>query len=194
MARTEQIPHSGNAAASIHPKPTTRAYGSTKVCSSSQRRAEVIDWVNEGSVVINDSLETHITYFPKYEVTASRLQSIKDAIQELAELKEDWDDEGAPAINRSCLILAQKFIENLEYLITKYNSEECLCLPSVAPTKNGGLQLFWYPGEKQTAISFLPERTLIKVEDKSIGFPLMRRDVTLDEALVIAASVMRDSM
>jgi len=64
----------------------------------------------------------------------------KDKIRELGQLKENWDSEGAPRLDRKILQAAAEFVDSLPGHIAPR--------PMIVPLSSGGLQFEWHNGEQ----------------------------------------------
>lgn len=68
---------------------------------------------------------------------------------EMADLKENWDSEGARPVDPACIVRAARALVELH--------ERCGPLPSVVPTREGGVQLEWEDERGYAEVEFLPD-------------------------------------
>ncbi len=82
------------------------------------------------------------------------LSTIQLEIQNLNDLGEDWDLEGAKAVENKCIKRALSFVESLES--KNVDTIRIWNIPSVTALLNGGVQLYWYTKSGQTYLNFQP--------------------------------------
>jgi hypothetical protein len=110
-------------------------------------------------------------------------------IGSLTSLKEGWNDEGAPPIDRSSILWARNFVQQLASIAVKQNLTG-ECAPAVFPTIEGGVKLFWNSKEHQVALVFHPGESAVEVIEKSPRHAASHRALTADEAGDIAIRAM----
>ena len=69
----------------------------------------------------------------------------KITLDKLRALKEDWDNDGAPAISEDAIALAEVILNTPGQAV---------------PTRQGGVQIEWYVGSSEVAIVITPEGTI----------------------------------
>ena len=77
-------------------------------------------------------------------------------VEEFRKLDADWDDNNAASIKPVLVTIAQTFITHLASNLF-LASHELLWMPSVFPTREGGIELYWNRMDDQRAITFLPD-------------------------------------
>lgn len=110
-------------------------------------------------------------------------------IQELAVLEEDWNEEGAPVIDRGSIQQAHLFLKQLACEASDTNGE--WDLPSVYPTVDGGVQLYWNKADSQIALTFRPQERGIDYLMKKRGEPAQRRSLLIQDAVAEALRAIR---
>ena len=123
------------------------------------------------------------------QIKHDQLAGVSNDISVLADLEDDWDAEGASAVNVTCIAEAKSFITLLECEATNERSE--WILPTVNPTVDGGLQLYWFTPWGQTAITFRSGRQEVEVQRKQLNETGEFRSVPVTEAVKIAVRAMR---
>lgn len=84
------------------------------------------------------------------------LSTIQQDIQNLSELEDDWDLEGAKAVEYGCIKRSLHFIESLES--QNVDTIRLWNMPSVTALLDGGVQLYWYTKSGQTYLNFQPSK------------------------------------
>lgn len=113
-------------------------------------------------------------------------------IEQFTALQPDWNDEGAPAIDRAVIIHVRKFVNYLDCLLIENNITGDRA-PAVFPTIDGGVRLYWKLDGRQFALTFHPGANGIDAMEKFADTQATHRMVTEDEAGAIAIEVMRPS-
>ena len=154
-----------------------------------ERWREMTAWVRSGGAIVVIGPEAE--YASGGPLTANPLlQEVHDEIGQLASLEEDWNDEGASAIDRASILHAQKFVVWLAS--QSFGQHGIKAIPSVFPTIDGGVQLYWSLPKKQVALTFRPKRHDIDYAVKESGEPSSRNYVPIEQAGEIALRVMHD--
>lgn len=83
------------------------------------------------------------------ETSPPWIHEVNARIAHLRRLKENWDGEGAPAIDYECCMRSIVFLLN-----TAANETPA---PQIVPTSSGGLQLEWHEADIDLEIRFSPE-------------------------------------
>lgn len=122
-------------------------------------------------------------------IVAPRLRSIAAAVSNLSILEEDWNDEGAAVIDRDCINRVQDFIRLLARAAP--GQDLTWSLPSVYPSVNGGVQLYWNQNALQTLIEFNPGLNQVRCTTKETGKPSDPNHMSLDEAVTVALQALR---
>lgn len=113
--------------------------------------------------IVFPSLEWHSSemteaFSPETEVTNIRSygQFIRASqkIGRYAKYPENWDSYGAKVINKDCIIMSTKIIEQLIDLKSSITFE--VPTPFVAPLSTGGVQMEWEHGDRYLEISINP--------------------------------------
>ncbi len=119
------------------------------------------------------------------------LRELYEEFKEIADLEDDWNAENAPAIDKQCLRRAHFFVGQLagaEYDLTNQRN-----LPSVSPTVDGGVQLYWNIDNRQLAVTFRPNGNGIEYLLKKRGESAQRRSLMLNDAIAKVLQTMRDA-
>lgn len=122
----------------------------------------------------------------------SCLNEIRDEIIKLAALEENWNDEGAPVIDRACILRSQKFIG---WLASEMAGQKVLeeCAPSVFPTIEGGVELYWNTNSCQKTLAFRPGIKTIEFRGKMLGKSPTCDSLSETEAATVALLAMREA-
>lgn len=102
-------------------------------------------------------------------------------LDELAQLEPGWDDEGAPAINDSCIGRARSILRRL-----RAGNRRDLPPPEVFPTVDGGVRLYWHQPYHQFPLLFRPECAQVEIAEKLRGRQPTQQCVTEENAEAIA--------
>jgi hypothetical protein len=160
-----------------------------QTASQLERWREMTEWVAQdgGSVIFNEEAN---------HITGDTNPCLNEALQEigrLASLEEDWNDEGAPVIDRACILRAQKFVQWLacEAAEQRLTGD---CAPAIFPSLGGGVKLYWKANGRQVALTFHAGRNTIEVMEKALGAMASHRAVTENEAGAIALEVMCEAV
>lgn len=119
------------------------------------------------------------------------LRELYDEINALASLEDDWNAEDAPVIDKRSLHRAQSFVGQLAGAEYELNSERDL--PSVSPTVDGGVQLYWNIDNRQLALTFRPGRNGVEYLLKKQGELAQRRSLMVNDAIAKVLQTMRDA-
>ena len=150
---------------------------------------KTIDWVNQsGSVTLFYEEAKYIN-----GDSNPCLQETLADIGGLTALQEDWDDEGAPEIDRASILRAKKFVQWLACAATEHKLLED-CGPAVFPTIDGGVKLYWKVRRRQIALIFRRGQNLIEIVEKALGEVDSRKSVSENEAGEIAITAMREAV
>ncbi len=152
-----------------------------------ERWREMTAWVDQmgGAVIINE-VATQIR-----QDSNLCLHETLAEIMQLASLEENWNDEGAPAVDRDCIHRARDFVQRLACQVDQRLLMEDDFAPAVFPDIDGGVNLYWKAHGRQTALAFRPGQRLIDVMEKSQGMASSYRAVSEDEVGAIALRAMR---
>ena len=110
----------------------------------------------------------------------------------LTSLEEDWNDEGAPVIDRDCILRARNFVQRLIRQVDPQLLTEDTYAPTVFPAVDGGVNLYWKANGRQTALAFRPGQRLIEAMEKAQGLASSHRAVSENEAATIALEAMHE--
>ena len=112
-------------------------------------------------------------------------------ISNLASLEEDWNDEGAKAIDRTSILRAIKFVQWLSCIATGQGLSGNLD-PAVFPAIDGGIRLYWKTANRQLSLTFNPGQTPMIVTEKVVGKNATNQETCENEAGNLAIEVMRE--
>lgn len=120
-------------------------------------------------------------------------QPMLEEIKQLASLEEDWNDEGAVAINRASRLRAQKFVQ---WLVCEAKEQQLTgdCAPAIFPTINGGVKLYWKAKGRQVALTFSPGQDTIDVVERALGAASTHQSLSENTAGAVALEAMRQAM
>lgn len=113
-----------------------------------------------------------------------------EEVLKLAELKDNWNDEGAPLIDRACILRACRLILWLRCEI-KDDSLSTDSLPEIFPTIEGGLEFYWKAQGRMIALTMHPGKTSITLREKAIGEPALFHNFPVADAAEKALQIMR---
>lgn len=114
---------------------------------------------------------------------------LHEEIGQLAELEEDWNDEGAPPIDTLILTQTQKFVQRLACELVEQTVSE-KNLPDISPMIDGGVRLYWRPNGNQFSLLFRPHRDEIEIREKLRGAASSHRWISEEEAERIALQML----
>lgn len=117
------------------------------------------------------------------------LPELYTEIAELRNIEEDWNGEGAPVTDIESIERAEAFLKALA--CEGSVQTEQWHLPSVFPTIDGGVQLYWNKKDGQIAMSFRPDRHGIDYRNKLLGAPSQRQYLSEEEAIQYALRAIR---
>ena len=113
-------------------------------------------------------------------------------IDSLAALEDNWNDEGAPIIDRGAILRARKFVIWLGWQMNDQPLTS-ICEPTVFPTIEGGVKLYWLTSHRQTSLTFRPDCKAIDVVEKEVGKNAGHRELSENETGPIALKIMREA-
>jgi hypothetical protein len=116
------------------------------------------------------------------------LRSVEEEIERLAGLEEDWDEEGALAVNQDCVHRARTFVRQLD--CQESTPDTVPVLPSVYASVDGGVQLYWFTERGQTSLTFRPGVLAIDIQEKERNSPASHHSAGVEEAIQIALRAM----
>jgi hypothetical protein len=152
-----------------------------------ERWREVTAWLAEdGAVLIINEEARHII-----EVENPCLKETLEEIRQSTALEADWNDEGAPVIDRAVILWVTKFVQWLECIAAEQHFTGD-CAPAVFPTIDGGVKLYWKVRERQVALAFHPDQDSIDIMEKTLGAPATHRAVAENEAGAVALEAMSE--
>lgn len=127
-----------------------------------------------------------ITHVPGYTQTL-------EEIQNLAVLEPDWNDEGAPAINPVCIQRAQTLLHKIGCGILA--QERTWPTPSVFPTIQGGVHLYWASeAGQQFLLTISPgEDDTVSYQTKRLGEPSVSGTLTTAQAVEKVIQILEDA-
>ena len=134
-----------------------------------------------------------VTSLLRKEGTNPSLHETLEEIGRLTSLEEDWNDEGAPVIDHTSILRAQKFVQWLACVAAEQGLTGD-CAPTVFPTIDGGVKLFWKANGHQVALTFHPDQNTIAVREKAVGAVASHQVVSEKEAGKIALKAMREAI
>ena len=150
---------------------------------------EMTAWVNQaGRVTIFNEEANHVDR----DLNSCLHETMKD-IGKLTSLKEDWNDEGAPEIDRASILRARNFVQQLVCAAAKQKLVSDSA-PAVFPTINGGVKLSWKAKGNQIALVFRPGQSLIEIVEKSLGKVASHRWVSENDAGDTAIRAMQKAL
>jgi hypothetical protein len=117
------------------------------------------------------------------------LVELDEEIEALSCLDSDWNEEGAPQIDKSSIQQAHAFLRQLAYETSDEIGD--WDLPSVYPSIDGGVQLYWNKAELQFALYFRPNERGIEYLVKKQGLPAERGPISKKEAVARARRAIR---
>jgi hypothetical protein len=162
--------------------PSMKAQGQLQqIPTQLERWREVTRWIIEGgSVLVLNEEAAHVNL-----QTDSLLYDLIEEVQSLAKLENNWDDEGAPVIDRACILRAHNFVKWLAYAApAREVSHEGV--PMLFPTNEGGVKLLWNSQQGRLALVFSPQQDAIEALTKYIGQPSSHKSLSDAEAGEIA--------
>ena len=119
------------------------------------------------------------------------LRELQEEVEELAALEDDWNEEGAPVIDRGSIQQAHTFLRQLACEASDLTGE--WILPSVYPTVDGGVQLYWNKTDSQIALTFRPQGRGIDYLMKKRGEPAQRGFLLVKDAVAEALRAVREA-
>jgi hypothetical protein len=119
------------------------------------------------------------------------MKRVSDEIAQLSELENDWDEEGASAVDPDCIVRAQTFLHQI--VCDEFDMSPAPILPSVYAAVDGGVQLYWFTKWGQTALTFRPGQQTVDVQQKERNSPASSHAVSVEEAVQIALRAMCDA-
>jgi hypothetical protein len=150
--------------------------------------------VQHDTVVITDAVfnEQDIRGNGAMPSAGPGLSGVSEDVARLANLESDWNDEGAPIIDRGAILRVRKFVQWLAGKAAEQTASGD-CAPEVFPTINGGIRLYWKTRGHQVSLVFHPDRDTVEVIERSRRTQTVRRQILEDEAVSIGISAMREA-
>lgn len=117
------------------------------------------------------------------------LEDLDGEIEALSCLERDWNAEAAPEIDKSSIQQAHAFLRQIAYETVEAINEADL--PSVYPSIDGGVQLYWNKADWQLALYFRPHERGMDYLVKEQGLPVERGPLSKEDAVARAHRAIR---
>jgi len=193
MARTSQYLRSSITEMAVILMPNTQQY---ILRPDEAKTSEFNQWWEEYKHVITGEImgdNVPMSVQQQYKLDLARegklanvpgLVELDEEIEALSCLDSDWNEEGAPAVDTSSIEQAHAFLRQLAYETSDESGE--WDLPSVYPSIDGGVQLYWNKADLQLALYFRPNERGIEYLVKKQGLPVERGPISKKDAVARA--------
>ncbi len=116
------------------------------------------------------------------------LRKAGERLSQISQLKEDWNDEGALPVSKNVIMLVFDFITEVAQRAT---GVEELFTPSIFPTIEGGIELYWKTLEQQRSLTFCDGTEAVEEMKQLFDAHAEFRLTPLEEAEKIALEMLQ---